>query len=84
MVTAPTTRIEVGQTVQLTATAEDASGAELEGVTFEWTSGITTVATVSENGLVTGVGKGGSRIRATAGDVTGSLVIRVDLAHRPE
>jgi uncharacterized protein YjdB len=78
-IAAPTTTIEVGQTVQLTATAHDADGAELEGRSFEWSSGITSVASVSQTGLVTGLAKGRSAIRATTDRVTGSLVISVEL-----
>lgn len=78
-IAAPTTTIGIGQTVQLTATAHDADGAELEGRSFEWSSGITSVASVSQTGLVTGLAKGRSAIRATTDTVTGSLVISVEL-----
>jgi hypothetical protein len=83
-VTAPTTEIRVGETVQLTATARDANGTVLEGKTFEWTSGIGTVASVSPTGLVTGLVKGQSEIRATTEGVTGNLVITVDPAPPPD
>jgi uncharacterized protein YjdB len=83
-VTAPTTRIGVGQIVQLTATALDADGAVLEGRSFEWTSGIGTVASVSPTGLVTGRVKGQSEIRATTEGVTGTLVITVALDVPPD
>jgi uncharacterized protein YjdB len=79
-ITAPTTMIRVGETVQLTATARDANGTVLEGRSFEWTTGIRTVASVSPTGLVTGVGKGQSRIRATTEGVIGSIVIAVAVA----
>jgi glucose/arabinose dehydrogenase len=83
-VTAPTTELNAGQTVQLTATARDANGAVLEGKSFEWTSGIGTVASVSPAGLVTGLAKGQSEIRATTEGVTGSIVITVELAPLPD
>jgi glucose/arabinose dehydrogenase len=83
-VTAPTTTIQVGQTVQLTATARDADGTVLEGKSFEWTSGIETVASVSSTGLVTGLAKGLSEIRATTEGETGRLVITVDVAPPPD
>ena len=82
-VSAPTTRIRVGDTVQLTATARGADGNVLEGREFTWTSGIGTVASVSPNGLVTGLVKGASEIRATAEGVTGTIVINVSVAPRP-
>ena len=82
-VSAPTTTIRVGDTVQLTATAQDADGNVLEDRDFSWTSGIGTVASVSPNGLVTGLVKGASEIRATAEGVTGTIVITVAVAPRP-
>jgi uncharacterized protein YjdB len=84
IVTAPTTEIRVDQTVQLTATALDEDGNVLEGKTFEWTSGIGTVATVSQTGIVSGHVKGQSEIRATTEGVTGSLVITVQVALPPQ
>lgn len=82
-ITAPTTEIYVGETVQLTAAALDADGTVLEGRSFEWTSGIGTVASVSANGLVTGRAKGQSEIRAVTDGVTGSIVITVAPAPVP-
>lgn len=82
-VDAPTTTIRVGDTVQLTATARRADGKVLEAAEFTWTSGIETVASVSPNGLVTGLVKGASEIRATAEGVTGTIVITVEVAPRP-
>jgi uncharacterized protein YjdB len=83
IVSAPTTMIRVGDTVQLTASARDADGNVLEGRSFTWTSGIGTVASVSPNGLVTGLVKGASEIRATTEGVTGTVVITVAVAPRP-
>jgi glucose/arabinose dehydrogenase len=83
-ITAPTTSIRVGQTVQLTATARDADGTVLEGRTFEWTTGIGSVASVSPTGLVTGLAKGQSEIRATTEGMTGSIVITVAVAPPPD
>jgi len=82
-VTAPTTEIRVGQAVQLTATARDVGGTVLEDKSFEWTSGIGTVASVSPTGLVIGLVKGQSEIRATTEGVTGSIVITVRVAAVP-
>ncbi len=48
----------LGQTRQLSATAYDANDEVIEEVEFIWSSSDTTVATVSENGLVTAVGNG--------------------------
>jgi TolB protein len=51
--------IQVGETVQLTATATDRKGNVVSGVVFEWSSSDPAVAQVSESGMVTGVGLGG-------------------------
>ena len=76
-VTAPTSSIQVGQTVQLTAAAQDASGAAVEGHTFEWTSANQDVASVSSTGLVSGVGEGQAEIRAATEGISGSITITV-------
>ena len=76
-VEAPSTTIGVGQTVQLTATARDADGNAVEGRTLEWASADPSVATVSEDGLVTGSGPGETEISATVEGVSGGLVIAV-------
>ena len=83
-ISAPTTSIRVGDTVQLTASARNADGNVLEDRDFMWTSGIGTVASVSPNGLVTGLVKGSSEIRATTEGVTGTLVIAVAFAPLPD
>src|SRR5205807_556709 len=58
-----TATVAVGQTVQLTATVQDANGTILTGRLVIWTSnaspGGTGRATVSSTGLVTGVAMGG-------------------------
>lgn len=68
--------IDVGGTVQLTATASPPKSA----ATFSWSSSNAAVATVSSNGLVTGVGAGTATIGATAGGVTGTSAITVTAA----
>jgi hypothetical protein len=79
-VTAPTTTIESGQTVQLTATARAADGTVVEGRTFEWTTADAAVASVSPTGLVTGLTEGQVEIRAITEAVTGSIVITIAAA----
>src|SRR5918999_3649904 len=69
-VTAPATSIQVGQTVQLTATAQDAGGTVVEGGSFEWATTDAAVASVSPAGLVTGLTQGQVEIRATTEGVT--------------
>ena len=50
----PTGSIEVGETLQLTATAKDGAGNVVTGKTFTWTSTNQAVATVSPQGAVIG------------------------------
>jgi glucose/arabinose dehydrogenase len=82
-VTAPDSSIEVGQTVQLTATAEDADGTAVDGRTFDWSTADAAVASVSPAGLVTGVAAGQVEIRGTTEGVTGSIVLTVAAAPPP-
>jgi glucose/arabinose dehydrogenase len=82
-VTAPESSIEVGHTVQLSATAKDANGTVLEGRSFEWTTATAAVASVSSTGLVTGLSAGQADIRAVSEGVTGSVTITVTAAPVP-
>ena len=79
-VSGPTTALQVGQTVQLTATAEDANGTSLQGHTFQWTSSDLAVAAVSDSGLVSGVNPGQAEIRATTEGITGTIGVTVAAA----
>src|SRR6266550_1328070 len=69
--------VPVGQTLQLTATPEDANGNPLSGRTVSWSSGSTAFATVSGSGLVTGVAAGSATITATSEGQSGSASVRV-------
>lgn len=66
-----------GATVQLTATPLDAAGTTLTGRTVSWNSEMSSIATVSASGLVTGVSPGSARIQATSGGVTGDVTVTV-------
>jgi Bacterial Ig-like domain (group 2) len=70
--------IEVGQTQQFSATARDASGGSVSGLTVNWSTSNSAIATVTSTGLVTGVGIGTSAITATAAGVAGSQVLTVE------
>jgi hypothetical protein len=67
-----------GGTVQLTAKALTAAGAEVPTATITWSSGSTTIATVSASGLVTAVAAGSVTIIATSGAVTGTATVQVN------
>src|SRR5207253_5002745 len=71
-VTPPSASVQAGQTVQLTATPKDANGAPLSGRTVTWSSSNTSVATVSNSGLVSGVTPGSITISATSEGKSGT------------
>ena len=69
----------VGATTQYQATITYSDGAERPGEGVEWVSGNTTVATVDDAGIVTGLRAGAFDLRAMAMGVSGSKTgIRVE------
>src|SRR5438477_12875 len=72
--------VQVGQTVQLSATPRDANGNALPGRTVTWASTNTTVATVNGQGLVTTKVVGSATITATSEGQTGTAAITVTAA----
>ena len=73
-----TTLLSLGETVQLTASARDASGNAVSGKSFTWTSSDQAIATVSGTGLVTAVTNGSVTITATADGFNGTATVLVD------
>src|SRR5438128_12141869 len=69
--------VQIGQTLQLTATLKDANQNVLTGRVVTWASGNTGVATVSSTGLVTGVAQGQATITATSETKTGTAAMTV-------
>jgi len=69
--------VQVGQTVQLTATPKDANGNPLSGRVITWASNNTAVATVSASGLVSGVTAGLASITATSEGKSGTSAVTV-------
>lgn len=67
----------LGYTVQLTATAKDANGSVLSGVSFVWTSLNTGVATVSTAGKVTAKAVGTALVIAASGLIADTATITV-------
>src|SRR5213594_1426698 len=72
---APT--VPVGQTAQLTATPQDASGNPLTGRVITWQSSNGAVASVNGSGLVTAVAAGAATITATSEGQSGTAVVTV-------
>ncbi len=69
--------LAVGQTVQLTATAYDAHGNVVGGLTVAWTSAAPSVARVDSNGLVAGLAAGRAQISASVAGANGALTVTV-------
>jgi uncharacterized protein YjdB len=76
-VTPATSTLQIGGTVQLTATLRDAGGNALTGRTTTWTSSNTTAATVSATGLVTARAAGTATITATSEGKSGTASVTV-------
>jgi uncharacterized protein YjdB len=80
-VSAPSTRVNRGATLQLTATAQDNQGNTIANQSFLWSSANTATATVSTTGLVTGKRTGTVTITAktaATGGKSGSISITVN------
>src|SRR5918993_5136712 len=69
--------VVVGETVQLTATPRDANGNALTSRTVAWSTSNTSIATVSNAGLVAGVSSGSVTITATVDGKTGTRALNV-------
>jgi uncharacterized protein YjdB len=78
-VTPSTANAIVGRTVTLVATTRDANGTVLQGRVVGWSSSDNAVATVSNNGVVTGVSVGNVTITATSEGQTGTATVAVTL-----
>ncbi len=77
MVSPASPSVQVGQTVQLTATPKDANGNPLTGRVVTWSSGDSTIARVNGTGLVTGRAAGSATITATSEGKSGTSAITV-------
>ena len=69
--------VDVGQATQLSAVLKDADGNTLSGRTVSWTTSSPSIASVSQTGLVTGVGDGEATITATSENKSGSTTVLV-------
>jgi trimeric autotransporter adhesin len=67
----------VGSTRVLAAQARAASGSLITGRTVTWTSGATSIATVSSSGVVNALGEGVVVIAATVDGITGFATLTV-------
>lgn len=78
------TLTSAGETTQLTAQVYDQNGQLMAGQTVSWSTSASTVASVSQTGLVRAEGAGMARVTATAGTASASAAVTVILdADRP-
>jgi len=73
---APTATVEVGAQITLAASAIAADGTPL-GKNISWSTASSSIATVTQNGVVTGVAAGLVNITASAGGKTGQTAVTV-------
>lgn len=76
-ISAPTSRVEVGQNMQTTVRYYDASSSQLSGRTVTYGTSNSSIATVSTTGLVTSAAVGTVTITATVDGVIGNLALTV-------
>ncbi len=76
-VTSLANQVEVGATIQFSASPKDGKGNALTGRTVTWSSSAPSVATVDAAGIVTGVSPGPATITATSEGVVGSAGVTV-------
>src|SRR5438128_4237836 len=79
-VTPASATLQVGQTVQLTATPRDSNGNALSGRVVAWSSSTPSAATVSASGLVAGVAAGSATITAASEGKIGTVSVAVTAA----
>ena len=76
-VTPASATVSAGQSVQLTATPQDANGNPLSGRPVTWSSSNPSVAVADVNGNVTGIAPGSATITATSEGKSGTAAITV-------
>lgn len=77
-VTSPVdTILALGKATQLSATARDAQGNPVGGTSFTWQSSNPTVVSVTGSGAASAQGVGNATVTASAGQVSGTIRLRV-------
>jgi uncharacterized protein YjdB len=75
--------VDIGATLQLSATTSDAAGNTLTGRVVTWSSSADAIATVSSTGLVTGMSAGVATITATSEGQSGTSSVTVNPVQPP-
>ena len=69
--------LERGSNIRFEARVADARGSAIAGAEVAWSVADPSVATIDANGQATAVATGGTEVRATAGDVSGTATLEV-------
>ena len=77
-VTPASPTLAVGEGVQLAATAKDANGVVISGLSFSWATSNSGVVSVSSSGVVRALAAGSSVISATTAGVAGRSTVTVE------
>lgn len=67
----------LGDTLRLTARAEDRNGHPVAGTTFNWSSTNASAVAIGANGLVTAVANGAADVTASTGGTSGTAIVTV-------
>jgi uncharacterized protein YjdB len=78
IVTPSFVQVNVGQTVQFSATAYDSQSNVIPGVTFTWSSSDQSRVTVTTTGLARAVKSGSANIKAAAGGKSATGTVKVN------
>ena len=73
----PSPSLQVGDSIRLTATAQDSTGSVVSGVEISWSSSDPAITTVSPAGVVRAVSGGSAAVIATAEGVSGEANVSV-------
>ncbi|HJR63395.1 MAG TPA: Ig-like domain-containing protein [Gemmatimonadaceae bacterium] len=76
-VSPPSASVEIGKTVQLSATVRDANNQVVNGASVTWSSSNANVAAINTSGVVTGVAAGTATITGSSGGRSGTATITV-------
>ena len=74
----PSSELYVGQSIQLTATAQDDAGNEIASGDPSWSSSNTAVAQVTETGLVQAMSPGSATLKATIAGKSATMAVTVE------
>ena len=77
VVSPPTATLNIGDMQPFEAVAKDASGSNISGVSFAWSSSNPAVGTIDDGGLFTAKAGGSTTVKATAEGIDGTAEVTV-------